>query len=77
MRGQQNSQKIKRVNYVNISKASKSYKREGDGKHENQFFLDNSAMKTFLAIALLSLALNLVSGSEVSSDSNYIVMLKL
>ena len=48
---------------------AKSYKREGDGQH-HQFFLDNSAMKTFLAIVSLSLALNLVSGYQVSSWRN-------
>ena len=32
--------------------------------------MDNSAMKTFLAIALLSLTLNLVSGYEVSYINN-------
>ena len=54
---------------------AKSYKREGDGQH-HQFFLDNSAMKTFIAIVSLSLALNLVSGYQVSSWRNIILWCK-
>ena len=46
-------------------RATKSYKSKGDGLG-NQFFKDNSAMKTFIAIISLSLAFNLVSGYAVS-----------
>ena len=58
---------LSKIKYGHKSRAGKSHKREGDGQHHHQFFLDNSAMKSFLAITLLSLTLNLVSGYEVSS----------